>query len=147
MSVMDHLRELRRRVIYSVLFIGLGAILGWVFYDQILDFLKAPYCSVPSDKRLNTNPGVPGDSCTLIFHGVLDGFTSRLKVSVIAGAVLTAPFWLYQVWAFVTPGLRRNERRYTIIFVLASSLLFAAGVALAYAVLRKGLRRAHLLLR
>ena len=76
----------------------------------------------------------------LIYHGVLDGFTTRLKVSVIAGAVFTAPLWLYQIWAFITPGLRKNERRYTLIFIVASTVLFAAGMALAYVVLSKGLR-------
>ena len=76
----------------------------------------------------------------LIFTGVLDGFTTRLKVSVIAGAVFTAPFWLYQIWAFITPGLRKNERKYTLIFIVASTVLFAAGVCLAYVVLAKGLQ-------
>jgi sec-independent protein translocase protein TatC len=71
---------------------------------------------------------------------VLDGFTTRLKVSAIAGAVLTGPFWLYQIWAFITPGLRSNEKKYTRIFVAASTLLFAAGMSLAYVVLAKGLR-------
>ncbi|MBE7190284.1 twin-arginine translocase subunit TatC, partial [Jatrophihabitans endophyticus] len=74
------------------------------------------------------------------YFGVLDGFTTRLKVAVISGAVFTAPFWLYQVWAFVTPGLRKNERRYTLSFIAASTLLFAAGVSLAYLVLSKGLK-------
>jgi len=112
-------------------------VVGWVFYDPILEFLKHPYCSVPARNRLISN-GQP-NSCTLQFHGVLDGFTSRLKVSFIAGAVLTAPFWLYQVWAFVTPGLKRNERRYSIIFIFSSTVLFALGVALAYLVLATGL--------
>jgi sec-independent protein translocase protein TatC len=76
----------------------------------------------------------------LIYHGVLEGFTTRLKVSTIAGAVLTAPLWLYQIWAFITPGLRQKERKYTLIFVFASTGLFAAGMALAYVVLSRGLR-------
>jgi sec-independent protein translocase protein TatC len=71
---------------------------------------------------------------------VLDGFTTRLKVSVIAGAVFTAPLWLYQIWGFITPGLRRNERKYTRWFIASSTILFAAGMALAYVVLSKGLR-------
>jgi sec-independent protein translocase protein TatC len=75
----------------------------------------------------------------LTYQGVLDGFTARLQISVIAGAVLTGPLWLYQIWAFITPGLRKNERRYTIAFVISSTLLFAAGMSLAYAVLSKGL--------
>jgi sec-independent protein translocase protein TatC len=79
-------------------------------------------------------------NCALVYHGVLDGFTTRLKVCAISGAVLTGPLWLYQVWAFITPGLRKNERKYTLWFIFFSTVLFAAGVSLAYVVLSKGLR-------
>lgn len=136
MSVLDHLRELRRRLILAVIFIALGAVLGWVLYGHILNILRHPYCSVPAKYRFSPQ----GTGCVLIYHGVLDGFTTRLKVSVIAGAVLTAPLWLYQIWGFITPGLRKNERKYTRWFVASSTILFAAGMALAYVVLSKGLR-------
>jgi sec-independent protein translocase protein TatC len=139
MSVMDHLRELRRRIIWIALIIAVGAVVGWVLYSPILEFLKQPYCSVPGKYRYHPD-GVNSSDCVLTYNGVLDGITSRLKVSVIAGAVFTGPFWLYQIWAFVTPGLRKNERKYTIIFVFASTVLFAAGMTLAYIVLAKGLR-------
>lgn len=138
MAVLDHLRELRRRLILMVIFIALGAILGWEFYPHILNFLKKPYCSVPPKYRY-INAADP-KSCDLIYHGVLDGFTSRLQISVIAGAVFTGPLWLYQIWAFVTPGLRKNERKYTIAFIISSSLLFIAGMTLAFLVLYKGIR-------
>ena len=137
MAVLDHLRELRRRVIIAMLIIAAGAIAGWIFYDPILRFLEHPYCAVPAKHRF---PGNDTGGCHLIYNSVLAGFTTRLKVSFIAGAVLTGPLWLYQIWAFVTPGLRRNERKYTLIFITASTLLFAAGVALAYAVIAKGLQ-------
>jgi sec-independent protein translocase protein TatC len=136
MSVMDHLRELRRRIIWMLLIVGFGAIFGWIFYSHILDFLEHPYCEVPVKFRFTQN----GTGCVLVYHGVLDGFTTRLKVSVIAGAVLTSPFWLFQLWAFITPGLRKNERKYTVIFVFASTVLFIAGMSLAYLVLAKGLK-------
>ncbi len=134
---MDHLRELRRRVIVMLIIVALGAVIGWILYPHILDFLKKPYCSVPAKYRFQ--PAGVG-KCVLIYHGVFDGFTTRLKVAVIAGAVITAPFWLYQIWAFITPGLRKTERRYTLGFIGASTVLFAAGMALAYVVLSKGLR-------
>jgi sec-independent protein translocase protein TatC len=137
MPVMDHLRELRRRVIAILIIVAVGAVLGWYLYNPILDFLKHPYCSVPQKYRFT--PAGGGQTCVLTYQGVLDGFTTRLKISVIAGAVMTGPLWLYQIWGFVTPGLRKNERRYTIIFVLASTILFVAGMALAYVVLSKGL--------
>ena len=137
MSVLDHLRELRRRLILMVLFVAAGAVVGWVVYDPVLHFLEHPYCSVPATHRYHGTGD--GQSCQLIYTGVLDGFTTRLKVSVIAGAVFTGPLWLYQIWAFVTPGLRRSERKYTLSFIAASTLLFAGGMALAYVVLAKGL--------
>jgi sec-independent protein translocase protein TatC len=137
MPVLDHLRELRRRVIVIVLLVALGAVLGWYLYPHTLQFLRHPYCSVP--KRYRYTPKGTGN-CVLIYHGVLDGFTTRLKVSVISGAVFTGPLWLFQIWAFVTPGLRKNERKYTIYFIITSTILFVAGMALAYVVLSKGLR-------
>jgi sec-independent protein translocase protein TatC len=137
MPVLDHLRELRRRVIWILVFVAAGAVLGWFLYGHTLDFLRHPYCSVPAKYRYVPNKS---SDCVLIYHGVLEGFTTRLKVSVISGAVFTAPLWLYQIWAFVTPGLRKKERKYTLWFIFFSTVLFAGGVALAYVVLSKGLR-------
>ncbi len=138
MSLAAHLRELRRRLIIIVVIIAAGAVAGWYLYDPIMRLLERPYCSVPARYRFQGSGGAE-DRCVLVYHGVLDGFTTRLKTAVIAGAVLTGPLWLYQVWAYLTPGLRRNERRYTIWFVLASTVLFATGMTLAYLVLAKGL--------
>jgi sec-independent protein translocase protein TatC len=136
MSVIDHLRELRRRLIIVMLIISAGAILGYVFYDPIITFLKHPYCNVNYHHRF---AATSQSDCNLQFRDPLGGFTIRLKVAFITGALITAPFWLYQIWAFVTPGLRRNERKWTIAFILSSSLLFIAGMALAYVTLAKGL--------
>jgi sec-independent protein translocase protein TatC len=136
MSVLDHLRELRRRLIIIVVIVAVGAIVGWELYSPILTFLKHPYCSVPAKYRFEPQGT---DHCVLTYQGVLDGFTSRLQISLIAGVVLTGPFWLYQIWAFITPGLRKNERKYTLWFIVASTILFVGGMALAYVVLSKGL--------
>src|SRR5436190_886182 len=103
MPVMDHLRELRSRVIKVLVIISIGTVLGWIFYPHILDVLKRPYCSLPYQRRF---PGNDRDHCNLIFTGPLDGFTIRLKVGFIAALFFTGPLWLYQIWAFVTPGLR-----------------------------------------
>jgi len=137
MAVLDHLRELRRRVIWCLVFIVVGAVLGWYLYPHTLDFLKDPYCAVPQKYRFVS---AGGPKCALIYHGALDGFTTRLKVSAISGAVFTSPLWLYQIWAFITPGLRKNERKYTLIFVFSSTVLFLAGMTLAYVVLKTGMR-------
>lgn len=138
MSVLDHLRELRRRLIIAMIIIALGAVVGWLVYNPLLEILKHPYCNIPYQHRFGAQ-NQSASQCKLTFSAPLDGFTIRLKVSVVAGAILTAPFWLYQIWAFVTPGLRKNERRYTIVFVLTSTILFALGMALAYFTLYKGL--------
>ena len=136
MAVMDHLRELRRRIVWALVFIAIGAVVGWFLYPHTLAFLKHPYCELDYKHRF---PGVKGAGCELVYTNVLAGFTTRLKVAAISGAIFTAPFWLYQIWAFVTPGLKKNERRYTILFVFASTVLFLLGAALAYVVLTKGL--------
>ncbi|MHA3703373.1 twin-arginine translocase subunit TatC [Jatrophihabitans sp. YIM 134969] len=138
MSVIEHLRELRRRLIVVLVILALGGVAGWFLYDPVLEILKAPYCSLPASSRL-TPSGANVDSCALYFRAPVDGFTIRLKVSLILGAIFTTPLWLYQIWAFVTPGLKRNEKKYTYIFLLASTVLFLGGVALAYGVLYKGL--------
>jgi len=128
MSLRDHIAELRSRLLKALFFVAIGAVVGWILYPQIIDFLKQPYCELPADRRFSNGSG----ECKLLFTSPLDGFMLRLKVGAITGMVLAAPFWLYQLWAFVTPGLHRRERRWTITFVLASSLLFVAGSYLAY---------------
>jgi sec-independent protein translocase protein TatC len=138
MSVLDHLRELRRRLIVVMIIVALGAVVGWIVYNPLLELLKQPYCNIPFEHRLGAQ-NQSDAQCKLLFRAPLDGFTIRLKVSVVAGAILTAPLWLYQLWAFVTPGLRKNERRWTIAFVASSSALFALGMGLAYYTLYKGL--------
>lgn len=136
MSLTGHLRELRRRLVISLLAVASGAVAGWYLYPQILHLLEQPYCGVNPAYRYG---GSNGGGCVLVYHGVVDGFMTHLKVAAISGAVLTAPVWLYQIWAFITPGLHKNERRYTVAFVGASTILFATGAALAYLVLGKAM--------
>jgi len=136
MSLVAHLTELRNRLIKALLALALGTVVGFLWYDHgLLTFLTEPYCALPADLRLQ------GDGeCRLVVLDVFGGVLLRLKIGVIAGAVLSSPLWLYQLWAFITPGLKRNEKRYTVAFVAASSLLFAFGTVLAYFTLRKGLQ-------
>jgi sec-independent protein translocase protein TatC len=137
MPLRDHLVELRQRLVKAIVFVGLGMVVGWLLYPQILDILKEPYCLLPPDRRFPPDR-VPGE-CQLLFTGPLDGFMLRFKVAAITGLVLSAPFWLYQLWAFVTPGLRRNERRWTVVFVFGSTVLFACGAVLSYLTVSKAL--------
>lgn len=135
MSLRDHIAELRSRLLKALFFVVLGAVIGWIFYPQIIEVLKQPYCELPDDRRFQ---GGSGD-CQLIFTAPLDAFMLRLKVGAISGVILAAPFWLFQLWAFVTPGLRGREKRWTIGFVIASTLLFMAGAFLAYLTIQNAL--------
>ncbi|WP_245691409.1 twin-arginine translocase subunit TatC [Sinosporangium album] len=130
MPLIEHLRELRTRLVLAILAVVVGTIVGFTLYDPIWALLSEPYCSLPNANELG--------SC-FANRGVFAPFFVALKVAAIFGLVVSSPFWLYQVWAFVTPGLYRNERKYTISFLAIAVPLFAAGAALAYFVLDKGL--------
>jgi sec-independent protein translocase protein TatC len=139
MSLIGHLRELRNRVGLALLFILIGTAVAFWWYEHGLgEFVRAPYCGLDNDLRA-LGTGSNGD-CELLVTDVFGGALIRLKISFIVGIVLSAPFWLYQLWAFITPGLKRNEKRYGVAFVAASSSLFALGAALAYISLSKGLQ-------
>jgi sec-independent protein translocase protein TatC len=92
-----------------------------------------PYCSLPASTRLT------GEKCKLLQTQPFEAFLVQFKVGLAAGAVLTSPFWLYQIWAFIMPGLYENERKFTRVFVILASFLFACGAVLAYYVVPKGL--------
>ena len=135
MPLVDHLRELRSRIFKALIFIALGAIVGFIWYDNgLLEFLKQPYCALPGEMRF------PSDRCELIFLDPAGGFLLRLKVAFLVGLIVSAPFWLYQLWAFVTPGLHKNERRWAIAFVASSTALFALGTVCAWFTLKAGLQ-------
>ena len=137
MSLVAHLTELRNRVGIALLCVLLGTALAFWWYEHGLgDFIRAPYCDLPAELRYDDS----ANGCGLLVTDVFGGALIRLKISLIVGVVLSAPLWLFQVWRFLTPGLRRNERRYGLSFVAASSGLFALGAALAYVSLAAGLR-------
>jgi sec-independent protein translocase protein TatC len=132
MPLMDHIRELRNRILKAMLGILAGTIVGWIFYDPIWRVLQHPYCKIPQANRLN-------GQCALTTTGILDPFVLRIKICLIIGLVLASPIWLYQLWAFVAPGLYQRERRWTYVFMGGAIPLFAAGAFLAYLTLDKGL--------
>jgi sec-independent protein translocase protein TatC len=133
MPLMDHLRELRNRVVKIAVVVIAGAILGWVFYHQIWGFMQRPYCQAVHYCKQN----VPGHS--LVLTGVTDGFYLRMKVAIIAGAVITSPIWLYQLWAFVAPGLYSREKRWTYAFLGTAIPLFGLGCFFAFLAMGRGL--------
>jgi len=117
----SHLQELRKRLILSFVAIGVGFGLCYTFADTIFNILAAPLSDL-----LKTKGG------SLVFISVAEAFFTYMKVAFIAGVILTSPFILYQIWAFVAPGLYQKEKRYVIPFVAGGSLFFALGVLFGY---------------
>ena len=133
MSMVDHLGELRSRLIKSLIAFVLISIVAFVFFKQISDFLLEPLCSVPSE-LLGPN------GCRLTSFGVLEPLNVRLKVTALTGVVFASPFWLFQLYAFVVPGLTTKERSYAIPFILSSITLFAIGATFAYLTMPSAIR-------
>ena len=141
MTLKDHLYELRNRLGLAVLIILIGGVFGFIWFFTPLgpvpalgDIIKQPYCALPANLRFE-----PNGTCQLLQTQPFEAFMVNFKVGIAAGMVVTAPGWLYQVWAFITPGLYANERRFASVFVVFASLLFAAGAVLAFYVIPQGL--------
>ncbi|WP_368410393.1 twin-arginine translocase subunit TatC [Corynebacterium sp.] len=159
MTIVEHIQELRHRLILSLAGIAVGTILGFIWYQTAFtigpyripftsadfgplhfkslgELLKDPYCQLPPEMRLG---GGEGAECRLLATSPFEMFMLRLKVGALAGLVLSSPWWLYQIWAYITPGLVRRERRMTRMVVTAAALLFVMGSVLAYFVVAYGL--------
>lgn len=134
MTLTEHLRELRFRMFVSVVAMSIGFVVGWIYYADISHLLTDPYTSTV--KQLAKSQGIDSKA---VIQGVGTPFILQAKVALVSGLVLSSPVWLYQIWAFILPGLHRNERKWTLIFVAVAGPLFAAGVVLGYVVLPKGL--------
>jgi sec-independent protein translocase protein TatC len=135
MTLMEHLFELRNRLFVAMVALVVGAVIGYIWWavspfglSSLGDLITGPYCGLRENQRLTPNPG----QCQLLQTGPFEAFNTRLKVGLAAGAVLTGPVWLYQIWAFITPGLYTKERRFAMAFVGIASVLFAVGAMLAY---------------
>jgi sec-independent protein translocase protein TatC len=129
MPLIEHIRELRSRLIRSVIAIVLGTIAGWYLYEPIIEALVEPVCQ----------PGIRGvgeGRCgALIITGVVGPFSLHIKVAIFAGIAIAAPIWLYQFWAFLAPGLHRHEKKWAYAVAAAGVPLFALGATLAYLIL------------
>jgi sec-independent protein translocase protein TatC len=135
MTLTEHLRELRRRLFISLCAIAVGFVVGWIFYAQLFDLLIRPYTSVV--RELARQQGI--DSRAVI-TGVATPFMLQAKVALVAGIAMACPVWLYELWAFIVPGLHRNERKWSLAFASVAAPLFLAGLVLGYVVLPKGLQ-------
>jgi len=117
MSLMEHLDELRRRIVHSALYLAAGFIAAWTFHDRFVGFIQAPLVHIGK---------------TLVFTHPMDPLNLDLQVSLVGGAILASPFILFQVWLFIAPGLYKKERRFVIPFMSATVALFLTGAAFGY---------------
>jgi sec-independent protein translocase protein TatC len=132
MSLGDHFRELRARVMRSALYLVLATIIALFFYDQLFQLILNPY----NQARDLLGQGTQTQA---VITGVGTPLLLQLKICGIAAVVATSPLWLYEIWAFIVPGLHRNERRWTRVFAATAGPLFIAGVILGYYILPKGI--------
>ncbi|MEM8708669.1 MAG: twin-arginine translocase subunit TatC, partial [Actinomycetota bacterium] len=122
MTMIEHLTELRRRLIIAFISVGVGAVVAWIFYPQIIEFLLEPYCQTLD----------AGEECQLYVRNPLEPFSVRLTVAGYGGIILAMPMILWQFWAFIAPGLYSHEKRYALPFVWGGVALFFCGAGLAY---------------
>jgi sec-independent protein translocase protein TatC len=136
MPLVGHLRELRNRLLKAALALVLAMALGFVFFNPIWHVVSHPFCSAV----INGKTGCRTTGDQLVVSGVFDPFMLRIKIAFFVGLIVSSPVWLYQVWAFIAPGLYRKEKRWAYLFVGIAAPLFGAGAVLAYVVMSRGLR-------
>ena len=159
MTIVQHIQELRYRLMLAFAGIAVGTVLGFIWYQasfkigpvpipftsssvgpmsfmSLGEILKDPYCALPPEMRLGGETG----ECRLLATSPFEMFLLRMKVGALAGLVLSSPWWLYQIWAFVTPGLVRKEKRTTLAVAFVAGVLFVLGAVLAYVVVAVGLQ-------
>src|SRR6201995_3087828 len=136
MPIVGHLRELRNRLLKAALALILAMALGFLFFNPLWHLVSHPFCSAV----INGKTGCRRTGDQLVVSGVFDPFMLRVKIAFFCGLIVSSPVWLYQVWAFIAPGLYRREKRWAYLFVAIASPLFAAGAVLAYFVMSRGLR-------
>jgi sec-independent protein translocase protein TatC len=128
MPLIEHFAEFRSRLFKSAIFIAGFAVLGWFIYDNVLNLLAEPVCALRGHATL--------DQCgTLYINGVLGPIDLKFKISLIIGLVLASPFWLYQLWAFISPALHKKERRNSFFFILFAIPFFSIGAYIGYRIL------------
>jgi sec-independent protein translocase protein TatC len=123
MSLRGHLGELRKRLFWSALFFAVATVVGWYLFDPVFEALQKPVVELAKSKGINA---------TINFNSVVSAFDLRMQISMFLGLLISSPFWLWNLWAFITPGLKKNERKYSLGFLFAAVPLFLSGCALAW---------------
>ena len=136
MSLIEHIRELRSRLLKALLGLAVGMAIGWIFFNPVWKFLERPYCNIKVDGKTQCT-GQFGH--TLVVNGVFDAFFLHLKIAFLVGLIVSSPVWLYQLWAFIAPGLYAREKRWTYAFVGTAVPLFALGGLFAYLAMGKAM--------
>ncbi len=121
MTLLEHLGELRKRLMRSLFGVGVGFLLVYSFAERIFDFLLRPLCS-----------RFAADNCPMVYTNIAEPFLVYLKVGLLGGVFVSAPWIFYQIWLFIRPGLKATETRYVIPFVTAGSVMFVGGALLGY---------------
>ncbi len=134
MTLFEHLREFQVRLFRAVLAILIGTAVAWPFYEVLFNKITEPFQQVVEQAKAD------GSTVILSLSGVTDAFNLKLQVTVVAGLVLSSPIWLYQLWRFLVPGLKGNERRWAYVFVFSATPLFVFGAFIAYLALPNLLR-------
>jgi sec-independent protein translocase protein TatC len=134
MPLTAHLRELRKRLVISAAAIAVAMAVALVFYQPLLQLFVGPF--TVTVERLAEQQNI---DATINFDGIADPFTVPLRLSILVGVVAASPVWIYQLWAFIVPGLYRHERRWSLLVLGTAVPLFVAGVVLCYVLLPKGL--------
>ena len=130
MPLIDHLRELRKRVLKSAVGVLVVFAGGWYLYNPIITTLAKPVCDLKAAQQSGAT------SCgALYISGVLGPLDLQIKVALLTGVIVSAPFWLYQLWAFIAPALHRKEKRTSVLFICAATPFFALGATLGYLIL------------
>ena len=136
MTIVEHLTELRKRLVISIASVGVGAIVGWFLYGPVYDLLTGPFCETIEALPRRAQPPT---GCALVISEPTAAFLIKIKVVIFTGLGLALPIVAYQLWRFITPGLTSRERKLAVPFVLVSVLLFALGAFFAYWTLPRGL--------
>jgi sec-independent protein translocase protein TatC len=144
MTLLEHLRELRSRLFKASLGIAAGFGVGWWLGRRVMHLLQEPYCKIALQQAVTRAqhdkvPMAANYRCPMLMLQATDGLVLYMQIALWIALIVSAPIWLYQLWAFIAPGLHRNERRWAYTFAGVAGPLFAAGAGMAYLVVGRGL--------